>query len=268
MIHALTKCLSLFGLLLLAVAANSQSSDSGEDRCRITEEGRLVCDPAERAKLGPDVTVKDFFSDYVQGDALRPTRLFAGPDLYPPENYRGYGILAFPARATGFDRERHLMICAAFMATLPDTHEVDAPTQNQFVTIWPVRSDEVATEIREMAPDAACDQAIASYSEDAAFQAIKAAEAAGFRDDGVGPYLLAWSPPADIGRADAFVLALDLSNVRSYEQALALMQEWNRDIETDFEILSNGFTLERLRNSIRHWADTYGDGFLQLIRSG
>jgi len=42
-----------------------------------------------------------------------PTRLFAGPDQFPPDDFRGYGFFAFPATASEFDFERHLIFCQA-----------------------------------------------------------------------------------------------------------------------------------------------------------
>lgn len=264
---ATLKILSMLFGMLAGESVVAQSSNN-HDRCRVTAEGQLICDEVERARFPHSKQVRDFFEGHSLDGIVRPTRLFAGPDLYPPEDYRGYGIIAFPSRATEYDGARHAMICAAYVASFPDTMEVTTPSRHQFVTIWPVVSDQVALEIASLVPAEACERAIDNYSMDASYRAISAAEKAGFRDDGLGPYLLAWSPPDGIGRTDVFVLALDLSNVRSYEQALAMMQEWYRDIETDYEILSGGFTLERLRLSIRRWADTYGDGFLRLIQAG
>ncbi|WP_138468871.1 hypothetical protein [Poseidonocella sp. HB161398] len=263
--------LRVFFLLLCALLAmppDASAQEPPKDRCRLTETGGFECDPEDREKLGPDAQDRDFFSGAQPGGALRPARLFAGPGMYPPENYRGYGILAFPSRATSYDRERHEMICAAYIASLPESSTLETPTEDQFVTIWPVKSDAEARAVTSLPLDEACPAAIDAYSQEAALRAIAAATEAGFRDDGLGPYLLAWSPPSGIGRSDVFVLALDLSNVRSYQQALALMTEWNRDIETDFDILANGFTLERLRVKIRRWADSYGDGFLKLLEAG
>jgi hypothetical protein len=52
------------------------------------------------------------------------SRLFAGPDQYPPEEFAAYGILAFRSRASSQDRARHLMICEAYAATLPHADEL------------------------------------------------------------------------------------------------------------------------------------------------
>jgi hypothetical protein len=263
------RCILLTCVFLLGAAPGLGQSDAeDEEHCRLTEAGRLVCDPVDRAKLDSDQKDRDFFFGQAQSGQLRPARLFAGPGLYPPENFRGYGILAFPSRASEYDSKRHEMVCAAYVASLPESGSVDAPTEDQFVTIWPVETDAAALKITALPREEACEAAIDAYSQKAALAAISAASNAGFKAEGLGPYLLAWSPPAGIGRDDVFVLALDLSNVRTYQQALALMSEWNRDIETDFEILANGFTLDRLRVSIRRWADSYGEGFLRLLNAG
>ena len=71
-----------------------------------------------------------------------------------------------------------------------------------------------------------------------------------------------------VALSGALVLVLDLSRVDSYEEALVQMNEWKADIEQDFELLSGGFSLERMRVKIRRWADAHGEGYLSLLTGG
>ena len=255
-----------FTLLLCCVVLApvwSQNTEDEEDPCRITEDGRLLCDAPERPKLGADQENREFFG--AKSDVLQSARHFGGPGSYPPEAYRGYGIVVFPATASDFDIERHQMICSAFWASLPPTEDLVAAPEDQFVTLWPLIEDDIGDEIRKLPVDEACALAVEHYNQAAALRAIAAAKPAGFQAERRGPYLIAWSPPSEINEPDAFVLALDFSGADSYDEVLVLMRDWTRDIETDFELLADGFSMSRLRVKIRRWADRHGDGFLRAL---
>jgi hypothetical protein len=201
-----------------------------------------------------------------------PTRAFLPPHQFPPAGYRGYGLLAFPSLATSEDIERHLAICTAFVASFLDSGDAAAATARQFLTGWPVRSAEVAARLDDMALDdlsedisALCRLAVGEYDLETAQFVLSTAERHGGRFSGRGPYLLAWSPANGFGASNALVLTLDLSRVDDYDAALVFMNEWKSDIQQDFEILSNGFSLDRIRVKIRRWADAYGQGYLSLL---
>ncbi len=196
--------------------------------------------------------------------AVRASRLFTGPASYPPDAFAAYGILAFRARATDADRARHEMICNAYGAVLPATHELAVPRAEQMVTVWPVTSDERAARLNTAPIETACPEAVANYDLVTARTAIREAEAV-TEIDGIGPFLLAWSPATAKGRADVPVLVMDLSEIETYARAQAVFIAWARDIETEPELWRRGWNLERLRRTIRDWADTYGEHLLLLL---
>lgn len=205
------------------------------------------------------------------GEKPTPSRAFAGPNQYPPTAYQGYGILAFKSLATKYDIEKHRVLCAAYTASFPATASVTKDVGSQFLTIWPVGHDIIADELNKDIHRfdlIQCETAIASYDLGTSKFAIDAAKKSGFVDDGVGPYLLAWSPSSTFGKKDIFVLSLDLSSVEDFQQALALMSEWRADIENDFELLSQGFSLLSLKVKLRRWADRHGPGFLSFFEGG
>lgn len=197
-----------------------------------------------------------------------PTRAFSSPGRYPPEGFRGYGIIAFKAIATSYDIEKHQQICAAYVAAFrPTAAQSETAIADQFLTVWPVETDDIADalnlsiRVRDLS---VCKDAIRHFDVETARYAIHEAQKAGFSGSGVGPFLLAWSPATEFGKEDTFVLSLDLSRVTSYDVAHAMMQEWRNDVETDFADL-RGFTFARLQVTLRRWADKYGPGFLEAF---
>ena len=64
------------------------------------------------------------------------------------------------------------------------------------------------------------------------------------------------------------VLLTDLSDVTTIAQATSIFQDWARDIESNPELWadSTGWSIEKLRTTLRLWADRYGESILQLIR--
>ena len=193
------------------------------------------------------------------------SRLFAGPGQYPPEEFAAYGILAFRSRASSHDRARHLMICEAYAASLPRASELDIDIADQMATVWPVDADRSSDELNRMPGTGMCEIAVDHYGLAMALQALKDAELAGMVASGIGPFLLAWSPSGDKGKADALVLVTDLSGVTTFRQAQELLLQWSRDIEGDPSLWRNGWDLERVRLKVRLWVDDYGPRIMALF---
>jgi hypothetical protein len=201
---------------------------------------------------------------------VRASRLFTGPDEYPPDKFAAYGILAFRSRASLHDRDRHLMICEAYIAGLPHSSELallDIHLHDQMVTVWPVDSDSSAEKLNHMSRKGTCEIAVESYGLTIARAALFHAERAGMAISGIGPFLLAWSPSTDKGKPDALVLVADLSNVTTYRQAQEILLRWSRDIEQDPRLWRKGWDLERVRREIQLWVDAYGSSILTLVRN-
>lgn len=204
----------------------------------------------------------------LEGKVALPTRMFAGPTQYPPKGFSGYGILAFTAEATTDDFFRHTSLCEAYMASLLPSSEISNPTSEQFVTVWPVRSDKIADNLNvahavNKVDD--CTKAVENYDRIRSESAIKAAMAVGLELNGPGPYLLGWLPGDGYGKKETLILALNLSLVKSPSQARAMFAEWRLDIMTDPEIFRKTFSIELIRRKIRRWADIYGEGYLTMI---
>ena len=194
------------------------------------------------------------------------SRIFAGPNQYPPNEFAAYGILAFPSQPSIYDSNRYLMICRAYTATLIHTSELNIPRAEQMVTVWPIGSDSKANELNyRSSRDEACEQAVDNYGLVIAKGALNHAKVAGVDTSGRGPFLLAWSPATDKGKRDAVVLSANLSDITTYEQAKGVLLDWENDIEKNPKLWRNGWDVERIRVKIRLWVDRYGSQILALF---
>jgi hypothetical protein len=200
-----------------------------------------------------------------EGDIL-PTRLFAGPTQFPPTDFAAYGIMAFPSRAsTSVGMDRHLMLCEAYVQSLPHASELPAPRSAQMVTVWPIEDDDIAKNVNRSPREEVCPKAVGTYGLIVALQAIQRAKRAGLTLSGQGPFLLAWSPPHTMGEQDAIVLYVDLSQTNNSAQALEIMSKWRDEITLNPELWKQGWNIEKLRFEIKKWADWYGPGLLGIF---
>jgi hypothetical protein len=195
------------------------------------------------------------------------SRIFAGPNEYPPREFAAYGILAFRSRPSPHDRGRYLMFCNAYIASLPHAFELEVPRDKQMVTVWPLSSDDASDQLNQLRKHAEdiCQAAVDNYGLVIALQAIKDAELTGRALSSAGPFLLAWSPSTDKGKQDVLVLVSDLSDITTYEQAHEIFLAWFRDIESDPALWISGWNLQRLRTNIRSWVDKYGEKSLAVF---
>jgi hypothetical protein len=202
----------------------------------------------------------------ISSGPVLPTRVFASPNQYPPKSFAAYGIVAFPAKATTDQMPRYTIICEAYVTTLLFYTDVHVPLNRQMVTVWPIESDQEATWINKIMtqPSKVCDAAVSHYGLLTAQEAIVDAKNNNARMDGLGPFLLAWSPSEQKGKSDVLVLVSDLSEVTTTEQAQRLFREWAHDIEENPDLWENGWNVNKLKTLIRLWADKYGERLLHL----
>jgi hypothetical protein len=262
------------------ISEQTMSSDwlrieEGADRC--TPCRRISQSEEHQSTYGGEKTVPDSLPGQRKPKVLRrslpgspivtASRIFAGPSKYPPKEFAAYGILAFRSRPSPYDRERHLMFCNAYVATLSHADELEVPRSEQMATVWPLVSDDASDRLNRLRNYAKeiCQIAVDNYGLVIAQKAIKDAEFTGKHLSRAGPFLLAWSPATEKGKKDALVLVSDLSDVTTYEQAHERFLAWSRDIESDPALWIGGWNLERLRTYIRNWVDKYGEKSLAVF---
>jgi hypothetical protein len=198
-----------------------------------------------------------------------PSRIFSPPSENPPRGFRGYGIIAFKSVATDYDSARHSLICEAYVASFLSARSVSVPNEDQFVTVWPLKEDGFSENVNLLEDGTlACKIGLQRYDLAKSSEAIRAAREAGFDDQGIGPFLLGWLPATKFGERDALILSLDMSNVRNFEQALVLMQDWRNDIENDPSLRNGSISLEGMRRKIRRWSDQHGPGIFSIFVGG
>ena len=210
--------------------------------------------------------------------AVRASRLFAGPEQYPPEDFAAYGILAFRSGATSQSEQRYLAICEGFLAGLPAAAELanrDIPLEEQMATVWPLDDVGLANHVNGTNPDSVprelCGDIVTGIDLITSLDAIAMAEMAaseGESFDGAGPYLIAWSPSTDVGQPDVPVLIWDLSDVTTIEEATRQFVDWADEIVENPDLWRDGWGLDRLRATLRQWADKYGPAILRVFNLG
>lgn len=214
-------------------------------------------------------------NDNLTFSEVNASRIFAGSEQYPPEDFKAFGIVAFPSRASESTRSRHLMICNAYISTLLHTNEMpDIQRSSQMVTVWPIQKDSVANVLNQNPVGRnTCEGAVDNYGLRAAQKAIKEAKFAdekqslvgnltGLSTTSRGPFLLAWSPAKSKGNRSALVLFLNLSSVTQYDQAREIFQRWAQKIEKKPELWSNGWDWDSVIHEIRLWVDDTGVNIL------
>ena len=201
------------------------------------------------------------------GNRMKASRLFAGPSQYPPDQFAAYGIVAFPSRASATTRDRHLMICKAYLASLPHTSELDdIPTQEQMATVWPVTSAAAFDEQSPVAESEVCEWAVDEYGLVTGLDALLEAGIALKENlNRRGPYLLAWSPSSQKGEPDAIVLAVDLTGITTYRQANDVFVKWRNEIQLDSDQWEDGWNVEQVRLTIQQWVDDIGPRLFTLF---
>lgn len=230
--------------------------------------GQVQIEPAGSTLSGATLYVTSSVGDLKPAQTakneLRASRIFSGPEEYPPTNFAAYGILAFKATASNFDVERHKMICEAFIHAVMPSEKLAPPPKSQMVTVWPMASSQHASAATKARIDRTCDVAVSNYGLPIAIAAIRDAEATGEALNGEGPFLIAWSPPSAKGNAKAVVLLADLSDIAEYKVASEVMYKWVQDIEKNPQYWERGFD-HRLRATVRAWADEFGPRLLNVI---
>lgn len=200
----------------------------------------------------------------------RRTRLFAVRSQYPPTSFAAYGIIAFRSLPTSSSRDRYEAICEGYVATALSAMVRDTvPFSTQFVTIWPLRTTKLATDLNSDYGNLTtlCKQIVNDIDLEMSEEAIaRARQATGKAFDGSGPYLLAWSPGSDYSKSRAKVLPVDLSDVVNAKQAVSLFHIWLDYIERDPYLWSNRFDWNYFRTQLALLIDKYGNSIVQAFR--
>lgn len=193
------------------------------------------------------------------------TRLFAGPDMIPPQDFAAYAILATRHSPRGSDRSRYEVICAAYLEVLEASDAPSVPTTDkQLVTVWPVAEPGLETIGLADTPAERCAAAIDHYHLPSGRQAIKEAERGSpalLQELSVldGPFLLAWNPSTDKGNPGVPLFRMDLSQVRTESQARAFFRLWRKGILENTDHWVDGWQDVGTRLRLKVYIENYSD---------
>ena len=217
-----------------------------------------------RRSRPPEVASEPPGSIRVGRAKIRASRLFVAPHDFPLERYGAYGIVAFAALSTPETKDRYTLVCLAYWATLPRSSGLAVPISEQMVTVWPV--DDPTSPMLGNDRERACNYAVEHYDLTTAQTALAEAADANVEGplNGIGPYLLAWSPAQKKGEKDTLVLKLDLSWANTSQNFIEQFQAWRKKIEGDPRLWQNGFDPDRVRVAIKYWVDRWGSALLSV----
>lgn len=195
--------------------------------------------------------------------SLLPVRAFVKSDDIPPIGYGAYGIVALQSKVTEANRLKLQMVCKSFIATFPKDTLVSSeiPLSDRMITLWPIYKP-----ASDKAKNDDCDFALEDYDLAPSELAMNDARLQGGKFDGEGPYLIGWSPASSRGQKDNLVLIIDLSAANSQGEIDRLFLYWKQKVVEDPAAWRGGFSLERIRASIKNFADTYGPSILDAIK--
>lgn len=193
---------------------------------------------------------------------LVPARVYLRAADIPPLSIGAYGVVALRSKPTPANRERLLRTCIAYRASLPPQKTLprSIPLSNQMLTIWPLDEPDASDALKDD-----CDFAVDHYDLAGGILAIQdASRHQGANLEGIGPFLIGWSPSNTRGVPDKVVLIFDLSRLESqasFDEAFAI---WQKRIVENPTLWVSGFSAARIRLAVRDFVDRYGTDVVRI----
>lgn len=187
---------------------------------------------------------------------LVPARIYLRAADIPPPSIGAYGVVAFRSKPTPANRERLLRTCIAYRASLPPQRTLPSsiPPSNQMLTIWPLDEPDASEALKDD-----CDFAVDHYDLVGGILAIQdASRHQGGNLEGMGPFLIGWSPSNARGVPDKVVLIFDLSRLESQASFDEAFSIWQKRIVENPTLWVSGFSVTKIRLALRDFVDHYG----------
>ena len=187
---------------------------------------------------------------------LVPARVYLRAADIPPPSIGAYGVVALRSKPTPANRERLLRACIAYRASLPPQRTLPSsiPPGNQMLTIWPLDEPDASEALKDD-----CDFAVDHYDLVGGILAIQdASRHQGANLEGMGPFLIGWSPSNTRGVPDKVVLIFDLSRLESQASFDEAFTIWQKRIVENPTLWVSGFSVTKIRLALRDFVDHYG----------
>jgi hypothetical protein len=263
------------GLLLLLVCIIGGASCQAQERCAPKDYDCLA-----KAERLPTPTARPRFHRHshtathpsvaeptaavaVDSDDLVPVRQFLRSSDIPPADVGAYGLLVLKSKATTANQEKLLMVCQSYIAHFAPSESIpdSVPMSDRMITIWPLMHPESAS---AKADD--CQFAVKDYDLFASEKAINDAIHQKANFDGVGPFLVGWSPSSSRGKIDKIVLVVDLSKKDTQAGIDREFDFWKSKIVEDPSLWRHGWSIESIRQAIKDFSDQYGQDVVDSIK--
>ena len=197
-----------------------------------------------------------------QPPRLVPARIYLRAADIPPPSIGAYGVVAFRSKPTPANRERLLRTCIAYRASLPPQNRLPSsiPPIYQMLTIWPLDEPDASEALKDD-----CDFAVDHYDLAGGILAIQdASHHQGTNLEGIGPFLIGWSPSNTRGVPDKVVLVFDLSSLESQASFDEAFLIWQKKIVENPALWVSGFSAKRIQLALRDFVDHYGSDVVKL----
>ncbi|MGA7387772.1 MAG: hypothetical protein WA322_15910 [Pseudolabrys sp.] len=122
------------------------------------------------------------------------------------------------------------------------------------LTIWPLDEPDASEALKDD-----CDFAVDHYDLAGGILAIQdASRHQGVNLEGIGPFLIGWSPSNARGVPDKVVLIFDLSSLESQASLDEAFVIWQKRIVENPALWTSGFSVQKIRLALRDFVDHYG----------
>jgi hypothetical protein len=122
------------------------------------------------------------------------------------------------------------------------------------LTIWPLDEPDASEALKDD-----CDFAVDHYDLVGGILAIQdASRHQGAKLEGLGPFLIGWSPSNARGVPDKVVLIFDLSRLESQASFDEAFTIWQKRIVENPTLWVSGFSVTKIRLALRDFVDHYG----------
>ena len=193
---------------------------------------------------------------------LRPVRIYLKGSDIPPAGIGAYGVVALRGRPTPATHDRLMRLCNSYVNYLPRSSSLPAsvPAASRMATIWPIDNPDAAAARNDI-----CEYLLSHYDVYGGLSAIDDAARQGANVSGPGPFLIGWSPSSARGVRDKVVLVYDMSSYVSQDSFDKAFIWWQQKIISDPKLWRDGWSIEKIRLSVRDFFDAYAQSALDAI---
>jgi hypothetical protein len=181
-----------------------------------------------------------------------PVRAALARGDVPGTGYGAYGYLVFPYRPGPETFQRYTRVCQSYFRSFESLGDyADVDHGRLMVTYWLLAQPVLDVSV--------CDALIERYDYAKAKEIASAVQML----PATGPILVAWRSPytSAAPRSDALVFDMSSFSNEDLDRAFSL---WNARIASNPAVWHRGFKVEKAREGLRNFVETYGAGIIRV----